>query len=186
MQPSGTDQALLELNLAAEVNDEDRATSSQEPPVDDAVTAAVAATKRIVWVQETEADAAEAAREKTRKEKAISSTDTTPPSTPAITSSTDKAEPVQPAATDAAATEPAVTQPAGTQPAVTQVPAIQPQAAEPAKSETGAVSSVRYTGKLRAVEITIGDSDYQFTHVKSGNLKSGDDVVVGIKPPGAP
>ena len=47
-------------------------------------------------------------------------------------------------------------------------------------------SEVRYTGKLRAVEITIGDSDYQFTHVLSGNLKTGDEVVVGIKPPGAP
>ena len=42
------------------------------------------------------------------------------------------------------------------------------------------------TGKLRAVKIEIGDSDYQFTHVMTGDLKPGDEVIVGVKPPGAP
>ncbi len=42
------------------------------------------------------------------------------------------------------------------------------------------------TGKLRAVKIEIGDSDYQFTHVVTGDLKLGDEVIVGVKPPGAP
>ncbi len=42
------------------------------------------------------------------------------------------------------------------------------------------------TGKLRAIKIEIGDSDYQFTHVVTGDLKPGDEVIVGVKPPGAP
>jgi len=98
-----SDQKLLELNLTPEADNDSRATSSQQPPVDDAAKAAVAATRRIVWVQELDAD-----------------------------------------------------------------------------------PKIKYTGKLQAVEITIGDSDYQFTHVKSGSLKSGEEVVVGIKPAGAP
>ncbi|MCP4511097.1 MAG: efflux RND transporter periplasmic adaptor subunit, partial [Fuerstiella sp.] len=36
--------------------------------------------------------------------------------------------------------------------------------------------------KLRAVEIQVGVDDYQFTEVVSGNLKSGDEVVTGLKP----
>jgi hypothetical protein len=47
-------------------------------------------------------------------------------------------------------------------------------------------SEKKYTGKLKAVSITIGDSDYQFTHVVSGDLEPDDEVVVGLKPPGAP
>lgn len=42
------------------------------------------------------------------------------------------------------------------------------------------------TGKLRAINIEIGESDYQFTHVTSGDLKAADEVVVGVKPPGVP
>ena len=41
-------------------------------------------------------------------------------------------------------------------------------------------------GKLRAIKIEIGDSDYQFTHVVKGDLKPGDELIVGVKPPGAP
>ncbi len=36
--------------------------------------------------------------------------------------------------------------------------------------------------KLRAVEIQIGVSDYQFTEVVGGELKEGDEVVTGLKP----
>jgi len=43
-----------------------------------------------------------------------------------------------------------------------------------------------YSGRLKAAEIQIGDSDYRFTHVLSGSLKDGDEVVTGIKPPEAP
>lgn len=43
-----------------------------------------------------------------------------------------------------------------------------------------------FTGKLRAIKIEIGDSDYQFTHVVTGDLKPGDELIVGVKPPGAP
>ena len=46
--------------------------------------------------------------------------------------------------------------------------------------------SMILTGKLRAIKIEIGDSDYQFTHVVSGELKPGDELIVGVKPPGAP
>lgn len=120
-----SDQALLELNVTSETNNEDRATSSQEPPVDDAAKAAIASLKRIVWVQETVLS-------------------------PSKQSSAQNA-------TDRRDDE---------------------------KKAAGTV--IKYTGRLKAVEITIGDSDYQFTHVLSGNLASGDEVVVGIKPAGAP
>ena len=42
------------------------------------------------------------------------------------------------------------------------------------------------TGKLRAINIEIGNSDYQFTHVVTGDLKPGDELIVGVKPLGAP
>jgi HlyD family secretion protein len=42
------------------------------------------------------------------------------------------------------------------------------------------------TGRLKAVEIMVGDSDYRFTRVLGGDLKSGDEIVVGLKPPGTP
>jgi HlyD family secretion protein len=44
----------------------------------------------------------------------------------------------------------------------------------------------KLTGKLRGIRIEIGDSDYQFAHVLKGDLNPGDEVVTGIKPPGAP
>lgn len=44
----------------------------------------------------------------------------------------------------------------------------------------------KLTGKLRGVRIEIGDSDYQFAHVLKGDLKPGDEVVTGLKPPEAP
>ncbi len=47
-------------------------------------------------------------------------------------------------------------------------------------------ASKELTGKLRAVHIEIGDSDYQFTQVVSGDLKAGDELITGVKPPGAP
>jgi len=47
-------------------------------------------------------------------------------------------------------------------------------------------ASKTHTGKLRAIKIEIGDSDYQFTHVVTGDLKPGDELIVGVKPPGAP
>ncbi len=37
--------------------------------------------------------------------------------------------------------------------------------------------------KLRAVEVTLGISDYRFAELLSGNLKPGDNVVVGVKSP---
>ena len=43
-----------------------------------------------------------------------------------------------------------------------------------------------YTGRLKAAEIQIGDSDYRFTHVLGGTLVDGDEVVTGIKPAEAP
>ena len=42
------------------------------------------------------------------------------------------------------------------------------------------------TGKLRGIRIQIGESDYQFTHVLSGDLKPGDELIASVKPPGAP
>ena len=47
-------------------------------------------------------------------------------------------------------------------------------------------SNKALTGKLRAINIEIGDSDYQFTQVVSGDLKPGDELIVGVKPPGTP
>lgn len=105
------DQKYLELSFSTEAETGSKATSSQQPPVDDAAKAAVAATKRIVWVQETTAEAG--------------GKSTINPDNP-------------------------------------------------------------WSGKLKAVEITIADSDYRFTHVVSGPLKPGDEVVVGLKPAGAP
>lgn len=43
-----------------------------------------------------------------------------------------------------------------------------------------------YSGRLRAVEVYVGDSDYRFTHVVRGELSAGDEVVTGIKPAGTP
>lgn len=47
-------------------------------------------------------------------------------------------------------------------------------------------ASKALTGKLRGIHIEIGDSDYQFTQVVSGDLKAGDELITGVKPPGAP
>lgn len=41
------------------------------------------------------------------------------------------------------------------------------------------------TGKLRGIRIEIGDSDYQFTQVLKGELKAGDELIAGVKPPEA-
>ena len=46
--------------------------------------------------------------------------------------------------------------------------------------------STTLTGKLRGIRIQIGDSDYRFTQVLSGDLKPGDELIAGVKPPGAP
>ena len=60
-------------------------------------------------------------------------------------------------------------------------------AAVPAASGSGELSAeAQYSGRLKAAEIQIGDSDYRFTQVLSGTLKDGDEVVTGIKPPEAP
>lgn len=117
------DQKLLELNLSPEPDDE-TATSSETPPVDDIATATIASSKRIVWIQETLADRPTTTNEKSSS---VGSTDST--------------------------------------------------ASDP---------STALTGKLRAIHIQIGDSDYQFTQVVSGELKSGDELITGVKPPGAP
>ncbi len=119
------DPKLLELNLAPEPS-EDSATSSETPPVDDKVTATIASSKRVVWIQETLSDRASTADGKTTETSA----------TPASTLTTD-----------------------------------------PTKI---------LTGKLRAINIEIGNSDYQFTHVVTGDLKPGDELIVGVKPLGAP
>lgn len=119
------DQKLLELNLTPTTSDE-IATSAETPPVDDVAKATVAASKRIVWVQETLRDRAGSSEGKT-----------------------------------------------GT-------------AASPGVQESGLDPAAMYTGKLRGVRIEIGDSDYQFTQLVSGDLKPGDELIVGVKPPGAP
>jgi hypothetical protein len=36
--------------------------------------------------------------------------------------------------------------------------------------------------KLKAVEVQIGVSDYEFTEVVAGSLKEGDQIVTGLKP----
>lgn len=128
-----SDQKYLELSFQPDAEDTDRASSSQEPPVDDAAKAAAAGAKRIVWVQET---VAESTSETGRETSAEGKNDTVTEAGDSVT--------VQ------------------------------------------ATSEKNYTGKLKAVSITIGDSDYQFTHVVSGDLKPDDEVVVGLKPPGAP
>lgn len=119
------DQKLLELNLAPEPS-EDSATSSETPPVDDKVTATIASSKRIVWIQETLSD---------------------------------RASP-----TDGKTTETSVT---------------------PASTLTTDPTKI-LTGKLRAINIEIGNSDYQFTHVLTGDLKPGDELIVGVKAREAP
>lgn len=119
------DQKLLELNLTPEPSD-DGATSSETPPVDDVANATVAASKRIVWIQETHQDRADAVDGNTVK--------------------------TNNAGTNSSATDPAKI----------------------------------FTGKLRGISIEIGDSDYQFTHVINGDLKPGDELIVGVKPAGAP
>jgi len=53
-------------------------------------------------------------------------------------------------------------------------------AADPAASET------QWSGRLKAVEVFVGDSDYRFTQVVRSSLTAGDEVVTGIKPAGAP
>lgn len=58
--------------------------------------------------------------------------------------------------------------------------------ASSAAGSTASEPSKVLTGKLRAVHIEIGDSDYQFTQVISGELKAGDELITGVKPPGAP
>ena len=119
------DQKLLELNLAPEPAD-DAVTSSETPPVDDVYKATIASSKRIVWIQETQAD-------RTRSAKAT-----------------------------------AVESPSGV------------------SSESTSDPSKLLTGKLRGISIQIGDSDYQFTQVVSGEVKPGDELIAGVKPPGAP
>jgi len=61
-----------------------------------------------------------------------------------------------------------------------------PPAAGSAEGSAADGAESLYTGRLKAAEIQIGDSDYRFTHVLSGSLKDGDEVVTGIKPPEAP
>ena len=119
------DQKLLELNLSSE-STEETVTSSETPPVDDVARATIASSKRIVWIQETEAD-----RSRSRSE-------ATSESRPADASG---------------------------------------PANDPLKM---------MTGKLRGISIQIGDSDYQFTQVLSGDLKPGDELIAGVKPAGAP
>ena len=119
------DQTLLELNLSSEPTKE-TVTSSERPPVDDAANATIASSKRIVWVQETEADRY---RSKSEDKSEIRSADA---------------------------------------------------------SESANAPSKALTGKLRGIRIQIGDSDYQFTQVLSGDLKPGDELIAGVKPPGAP
>ncbi|MDA1229984.1 MAG: efflux RND transporter periplasmic adaptor subunit [Planctomycetota bacterium] len=116
------DLNLLELNLTPEQS-EDRATSSETPPVDDIAVATIASSKRIVWIQETRADRPETVDGK--------SSGASSSSAPGI---------------------------------------------DPAKI---------LTGKLRGIRIEIGDSDYQFTQVLKGDIKAGDELIAGVKPPEA-
>jgi HlyD family secretion protein len=57
--------------------------------------------------------------------------------------------------------------------------------ASPGAAGSGVVVEL-WSGRLRAVEVYVGDSDYRFTHVVRGDLSAGDEVVTGIKPAGAP
>ncbi|MEY3174920.1 MAG: Macrolide export protein MacA [Planctomycetota bacterium] len=53
-------------------------------------------------------------------------------------------------------------------------------------SAEGGNGEARWSGRLKAAEVFVGDSDYRFTHVLRGDLAVGDEVVTGIKPAGAP
>jgi HlyD family secretion protein len=185
-----SDQHLLDLNLIAETDDESKATTSLMPPVDDKAKAVVAAAKRIVWVQETAAEAFEAARLKAEAAKSVAkapgtavlsvatssptSTNTPPAETPSVATNT-----------PAAATTP-VTDGAKATEAKADVPKADIASTANATNDTVPKAAPAFSGKLRAVQVVIGESDYRFTHVISGDLKPGDQVVVGIKPPGAP
>lgn len=161
------DQPLLDISVNEE-EETGRATSSQEPPVDDAARAAMAATRRIVWVQETEAEAAAAAAAEAEAQNSGES---------------------RPAATPPASALPAAAPPESAEPATGSTKEQQPvpEKSVPATSlNKSPTEEVRYSGKLRAVEVYIGESDYQFTHVIRSTLQAGDVVVVGIKPPEAP
>ena len=129
VQVREADQKYLELNVTATTND-DAATSSLSPPVDESVAAAKAAARRIVWVRETAAELAAAAG--------------LPLPAPASTA---------------------------------------PASSTPGSAEPG---EAQWSGRLKAVEVFVGDSDYRFTHVVRGDLSAGDEVVTGIKPAGAP
>ncbi len=131
------DQKYLELNVTT-AGDDAAATSSLSPPVDESVAAAKAATRRIVWVRETAAEAATAAAV------ALNQTSGTP-----------------------------------TASASTAIPAS-------TESSPDVPDETHWSGRLRAVEVFVGDSDYRFTHVLRGDLVAGDEVVTGIKPAGAP
>ena len=173
-----SDQLLLELNFATDEQDDDRATSSQEAPVDDKAKATVAAMKRIVWVQETEVDAAEAARAKAESgtsAKATGASTTLATAPTPVTSTNTTTAAATPAPAVAASTDPATGDAVtATPPEPVAVAANQsPATVSPATAISVVNSEIKYTGKLKAVEITIGDSDYQFTQVLSGNLKSG-------------
>ncbi len=151
-----SDQHLLDLNLMQENDDESKATSSLLPPVDDTAKAVVAAAKRIVWVQETTVEAEEAARRKAAEA---------------------KGEP-----TASLSAPPASARPAAE--SSTPVNASADAKVVPAKPSQSVVPA--FSGKLKAVHVVIGESDYRFTHVISGDLKPNDLVVVGIKPADAP
>jgi len=58
----------------------------------------------------------------------------------------------------------------------------------PASSTPGSADpgEGQWSGRLKAVEVFVGDSDYRFTHVVRGDLSAGGEVVTGIKPAGAP
>ena len=73
-------------------------------------------------------------------------------------------------------------------PASAAIPAIPATSTTSVPSGAAAVADAesRWSGRLRAVEIYVGDSDYRFTQVVSGSLSAGDEVVTGIKPAGAP
>jgi len=69
----------------------------------------------------------------------------------------------------------------------TKTETIVEQASPADSTDSSAVDPSRaLTGKLRGIHIEIGDSDYQFTQVVSGDLKAGDELITGVKPPGAP
>jgi HlyD family secretion protein len=186
LQVRESDQKLLELNLeSTESDDDDGATSSQEAPVDDVAAATVAAAKRIVWVQETEADAA-AARTKSKAEQSTTAKNSTSRTgtsdVSAVTSGHAVTTSVQVQEAESEKKQPATEGAA----AVTESSQAEGRASEADATAVPSGGAVKYTGKLKAVEIIIGESDYRFTHVIGGDLKDGDEVIVGIKPPGTP